>query len=355
MKELNDVRWEAVLSRDGTMAGCFVYGVTTTGIYCRPGCGSRHPRRENVSFFSTGAEAKTAGFRACKRCRPDVEGTLAPMTVAVIAACREIERTNGECPVGDLADRLGYSEGHLRRSFRDVVGVSLASYAREYQVDRVRETLREGATVTDAVFEAGYRSASAFYETGAPRLGMTPARYRDGAPGEHIRYTSVVTPVGTVLAASTARGVCSVRVGDDEELLVKALFGEFPLATIKRDDEGLFDVASILGRAVRGEGDAGVLPLDLQGTAFQIRVWESLRDIPSGETRTYSDVAEQIGSPRAVRAVASACAANAVALAIPCHRVIRRDGSLGGYRWGLDVKEALLVAERVRSEVTPER
>jgi AraC family transcriptional regulator of adaptative response/methylated-DNA-[protein]-cysteine methyltransferase len=231
-----------------------------------------------------------------------------------------------------------------------LVGVSLAVYMREYQLERVREALRGSESVTDAIFEAGYNSVSAFYERGAPRLGMTPARYRDGARDEVIRYTTIETPVGVVLAASTERGICSIRVGPDEKSLVKGMFAEFPSASINRDDDGLCDVAVVLASAVRGEGDAGALPLDLQGTAFQIRVWESLRTIPSGETRTYSDVAQQIGSPRAVRAVASACAANAVALAIPCHRVIRRDGSLGGYRWGLNVKEALLAAESVRSE-----
>jgi AraC family transcriptional regulator, regulatory protein of adaptative response / methylated-DNA-[protein]-cysteine methyltransferase len=348
MSELNEARWEAILSRDTTMAGCFVYGVTTTGIYCRPGCGSRRPRREHVAFFATGSGARTAGFRACKRCAPDAVRTVEPMTVAVIATCREIERSKGECLVRELAASVGYSEGHLRRSFRNILGVSLASYVREYQVDRVRETLRDGATVTDAVFEAGYRSASAFYEAGAPRLGMTPARYREGAPGEHIRYTSLETPVGTVLAASTSRGVCSIRVGDDEELLAKALRAEFPLAVLERDDEGLHHVAAVLAGAVRGEDDASVLPLDLAGTAFQIRVWEALRTISLGETRTYSDIASQIGSPRAVRAVASACAANRLALAVPCHRVVRRDGSLGGYRWGVAVKEALLSVERDR-------
>jgi len=271
------------------------------------------------------------------------------MVAAVIATCREIERSRGECRASELAGNVGYSEGHLRRSFRDIVGVSLASYVRECQVDRVRETLRESATVTDAVFEAGFRSASAFYESGAPRLGMSPARYREGAPGAYIRYTSVDTPVGTVLAASTSRGVCSIRVGDDEDLLVEALRDEFALAVLERDDEGLHHVASVLAGAVRGDDDASVLPLDLAGTAFQIRVWEALRTISMGETRTYSDVASQIGSPRAVRAVASACAANRVALAVPCHRVVRHDGTLGGYRWGVDVKEALLVAERTSS------
>jgi AraC family transcriptional regulator of adaptative response/methylated-DNA-[protein]-cysteine methyltransferase len=354
MNELNDVRWAAIESRDATMTGCFVYAVATTGIYCRPGCGSRRPLREHVHYFSTAHDAQLAGYRSCKRCRPDQADVVDSMTKAVIATCREIERTQGECDVAALAADVGYSEGHLRRSFRDLVGVSLVSYVREHQLEHVRETLRDSDSVTEAIFEAGYHSVSAFYERGATRLGMTPARYRDGARDETIRYTTVETPVGVVLAASTERGLCSIRVGN-EESLVKGLFEEFPCATIERDDDGLRDVAIVLASAVRGEGDAGVLPLDLQGTVFQIRVWESLRAIPVGETRTYSDVAQQIGSPRAVRAVASACAANAVALAIPCHRVIRRDGSLGGYRWGLHVKEALLIAERDRSKVSRER
>jgi len=348
--DLDDVRWAAVTSRDDTVVGCFIYAVTTTGIYCRPGCGARRPLREHVHYFATAHDAQLAGFRSCKRCRPDEVEVVDSMTNAVIRTCREIERTHGECDVADLASDVGYSEGHLRRSFRHLVGVSLAVYMREYQLERVREALRGSESVTDAIFEAGYNSVSAFYERGAPRLGMTPARYLDGARDEVIRYTTIETPVGVVLAASTERGICSIRVGPDEKSLVKGMFAEFPSASINRDDDGLCDAAVVLASAVRGEGDAGALPLDLQGTAFQIRVWESLRTIPSGETRTYSDVAQQIGSPRAVRAVASACAANAVALAIPCHRVIRRDGSLGGYRWGLNVKEALLAAESVRSE-----
>jgi AraC family transcriptional regulator of adaptative response/methylated-DNA-[protein]-cysteine methyltransferase len=345
MDDLNEIRWNAVRSRDAAMTGCFVYAVRTTGVYCRPGCGARHPLRANVEFFSTNGDALAAGYRACARCRPDEVRRVDRTTDAVIATCREIERTRGGIEVGALAGQLGYSEGHLRRRFRAVVGVSLASYVREYQSDRVRETLRSGVSVTDAVFDAGYRSVSAFYERAAPRLGMTPARYRDGARGELIRYTSVETPVGIVLAASTDRGVCSIRIGRDEEVLTQDLHKEFPGALIERDDEGLSDVALILAGAIHGDADAGALPLDLAGTAFQIRVWEALRTIPAGETRTYSDVANQIGSPRAVRAVASACAANSVALAVPCHRVIRRDGSLGGYRWGLPVKEALLLAE----------
>jgi AraC family transcriptional regulator of adaptative response/methylated-DNA-[protein]-cysteine methyltransferase len=345
MDDLNEVRWIAVQSRDTAMAGCFVYAVRTTGIYCRPGCGARRPLRVNVEFFSTNDDARAKGYRACGRCRPDETRHIDPATDAVIATCREVERTRGGVNVATLAGQLGYSEGHLRRRFRAVVGVSLASYAREYQTIRVRETLRSGASVTDAVFDAGYRSVSVFYERSAPRLGMTPARYRGGARGELIRYTSVETPVGVVLAASTHRGVCSIRIGPDEEVLAQGLRDEFPHAMIERDDDGLSDVALVLAGAIRGDVDAHSLPLDLAGTAFQIRVWEELRTIPAGETRTYSDVANQIGSPRSVRAVASACAANNVALAVPCHRVVRRDGSLGGYRWGLPVKEALLLAE----------
>jgi AraC family transcriptional regulator of adaptative response/methylated-DNA-[protein]-cysteine methyltransferase len=351
MEELNEVRWNAVQSRDAAMTGCFVYAVRTTGVYCRPGCGARRPLRANVEFFSTNDEARAAGYRACARCRPNEGRHVDPTTDAVIATCREIERTRGDVSISTLAGQLGYSEGHLRRRFRAVVGVSVASYVREHQSNRVRETLRSGASVTDAVFDAGYRSVSAFYERAAPRLGMTPARYRDGARGELIRYTCVETPVGVVLAASTSRGVCSIRIGPDEEVLAQGLSSEFPHAIVERDDDGLRDVAHVLAGAVRGDVDAHSLPLDLAGTAFQIRVWEALRTIPRGETRTYAQVANQIGSPRAIRAVASACAANNVALGVPCHRVIRRDGSLGGYRWGLPVKEALLLAEGSHHDV----
>jgi AraC family transcriptional regulator, regulatory protein of adaptative response / methylated-DNA-[protein]-cysteine methyltransferase len=350
MEDLNDMRWAVVQSRDAAMGQCFVYAVITTGIYCRPGCGSRRPLRQNVEFFSTSDDARSLGYRPCKRCRPDMPRPLEPMTEAVISACREIERTRGRCDVAALSSTLGYSEGHLRRCFRDTVGVSLAQYARQHQIDRVRHTLRSGLSVTEAVFDAGYTSASAFYEHGAPQLGMKPARYRGGGRGERIGYTTLTTPVGVVLAASTVRGVCSVRIGSSERLLIEELHQEFLHADVQRDDDGLSDAAVILAGAVRGEANAQVLPLDLVGTAFQVRVWEALRAIASGQTRTYSDIAQQIGSPRAVRAVASACAANRVALAVPCHRVIRRDGSLGGYRWGIDVKEELLSLERSHTD-----
>ncbi|HTT58460.1 MAG TPA: bifunctional DNA-binding transcriptional regulator/O6-methylguanine-DNA methyltransferase Ada [Acidimicrobiales bacterium] len=349
MSELDDVRWKAVEVRDASLAGSFVYAVRTTGVYCRPGCRSRRPLRRNVEYFATSAEAQSAGYRSCTRCRPDANIDLEPMTNAVIAACREIEAAHGDVDVADVASRVGFSEGHLRRSFRRVTGVSLATYARECRAMHAREALRTSTSVTDAVFSAGYRSMSTFYEGAAVQLGMTPTRYRDGGRGALIYYTTLTTPVGVVLAARSQQGVCSVRVGDDEERLEKELADEFLHATIERDDEGLVEVAIALARAVRGEDVSLDLPLDVAGTAFQLRVWEALRRIPSGETRTYSQVAAEIGAPRAVRAVGSACGANHVALIIPCHRVIRQDGSLGGYRWGVGVKAALLGAEQAHT------
>jgi AraC family transcriptional regulator of adaptative response/methylated-DNA-[protein]-cysteine methyltransferase len=348
MENLDDVRWDAVQSRDERAGGVFVYAVRTTRVFCRPGCGARKPLRRNVEFFATAAQATDAGYRACRRCQPDQEHPVDTAISAVITLCRELEGRESRLDVAALASRLGYSERHLRRRFGEVVGVSIGEYARAQQAERARHALRSGRNVTEAALDAGFGSSRAFYEHGASRLGMTPGRYRDGGRGERIGYTSLSTPVGVVVAASTVTGVCSITIGLDESHLTKELASEFPNAVLERDDEGLSMVAEILASAVRGEGDPTVLPLDLQGTAFQIRVWEALRTIPSGQTRSYSDVATLIGAPGAVRAVGSACAANPAALGVPCHRVVRRDGSLGGYRWGLDTKEALLRAEAAR-------
>jgi len=345
METLEQSRWRAVEQRDVGASGLFVYGVRSTGIYCRPGCGARRALRANVEFYATPGDAVTAGYRACKRCRPDQALASEPSRRAVIAVCRRVETCDGDLDVSAMAGELGYSERHLRRLFSDVVGVSIGEYARASQAQRARTALREGLTVTDAIFEAGYGSNRAFYEHGAPRLGMTPQRYRGGAAGTRITFTSMITPVGVVIAARTVRGVCAVKVGPNEAALCQELAEEFPLATIERDDEGLAPVARVLAGAVRGEADPTTLPLDVAGTAFQVRVWEALRAIPSGETRTYSQVAASIGSPRAVRAVGSACASNPAALTVPCHRVVRQDGSLAGYRWGVETKRALLRAE----------
>jgi len=346
VSELDEARWRAVTGRNDALSGCFVYAVTSTRIYCRPGCGSRRPLRRNVEFFATSDEALDAGYRPCRRCRPEDAGASDTSVEAIIATCRQLERADNHESASTIAARLGYSERHLRRRFLEVIGVTLSGYERAQKSERVRGQLREGKPIMNAVIDAGYGSTRAFYEHGAPRLGMSPGRYRDGARGERIRFTVITTSLGAVAVASTEQGVCSVKLGPDGVELVKGLKDEFPLATLVRDDDGLSEVASVLAGATRGERNATQLPLDLAGTAFQMRVWEALRAIPLGETRTYSDVAEEIGKPRAVRAVASACAANEAALVIPCHRVIRRDGSLGGYRWGIDVKEALLAAEQ---------
>ncbi|HET9058845.1 MAG TPA: methylated-DNA--[protein]-cysteine S-methyltransferase [Acidimicrobiales bacterium] len=345
MEDLVDARWRAVEARDGRLAGVFVYAVRSTGVYCRPGCGARRPLRANVEFFATPAEATNAGYRACRRCRPELDRVAGPTVAAVIAVCRRLEQPDVDRDIATMAAEMGWSERHLRRRFTEVVGVPIGSYLRAQQADRARGALRAGMAVTDAAFTAGYGSSRAFYEHGATRLGMTPARYRAGGAGERISYTSMVTPIGVVVAASTARGVCAVRLGPDETALVAEIAAEFPKALLERDDDGLGPVAVVLAGAVRGDGDGTVLPMDLRGTAFQVRVWEALRAIPSGDTRSYTEVASRIGMPSAVRAVARACAANPAAVAVPCHRVVRQDGSLGGYRWGLATKQALLAIE----------
>jgi AraC family transcriptional regulator of adaptative response/methylated-DNA-[protein]-cysteine methyltransferase len=329
------------------MTGLFVYAVRTTGVYCRPGCGARLALRANVEFFATPAQAVASGYRACKRCRPEQDTTSDESRAAVIEVCRTLEESSALPDVAAMASRLGYSERHLRRRFSEIVGVSMGSYVRAQQAVRARAALRAGTSVTQSVIESGFGSNRAFYEHGATRLGMTPGRYRDAGRGERIGYTTIDTPVGIVLAASTNKGVCAVMVGSDEALLTKELSEEFKNATLERNDEALRDVATVLAASVKGEADSTRLPLDLEGTAFQIRVWETLRTIPAGQTRTYSQIAQLIGSPKAVRAVGTACGKNPVALTVPCHRVVRRDGSLGGYRWGLDVKEALLSVESI--------
>ncbi|HWD95064.1 MAG TPA: bifunctional DNA-binding transcriptional regulator/O6-methylguanine-DNA methyltransferase Ada [Acidimicrobiales bacterium] len=345
MQELDEVRWRAVELRDASMSGCFVYAVTSTKVFCRPNCGSRRALRRNVEFFATPVDAVEAGYRACRRCRPEEPRDSDPSVAAVVETCRRLERAN-ETSLAEIAADLGYSERHLRRRFHDIIGVSASVYARSYKAERVRARLREGAPVTSAVFDAGYGSTRAFYEHSAPTLGMAPNRYRKGGMGEQITFTTAESPLGWVVVARTPRGVCSIRVGNDEDALVRELTKEFSKARIERDDKGLIDVVAVLAGALKGECDATELPLDIAGTAFQLRVWDALRAIPLGETRTYSQIAQQIGAPRAVRAVASACAANEAALAIPCHRVVRKDGSMGGYRWGVEVKEQILDAEQ---------
>ena len=343
MDTLDDTRWRAVLSRDAAVAGAFVYAVDSTGIYCLAHCASRRPLRRNVKFFNTASDASHAGYRPCQRCRPDEPRTLDPSVAAVIALCRRLE-VDPDLVVADFAHEAGYNERHLRRRFSTLLGVSVTNYTRAQRATRVRETLRSTSSVTEAIYQAGYGSSRAFYEHAAPRLGMAPSVFQSGGAGESITFTSQRTALGVVLCARTARGVCAVRIGPDEGALEAELATEFPRARLERDDDALSDLARIVEQAARGQ-EVERLPLDLVGTAFQMRVWQELVRIPRGTTLTYGEVAERIGAPRAVRAVGSACGANPAALLVPCHRVVRRDGSLGGYRWGLEVKAALLELE----------
>jgi AraC family transcriptional regulator, regulatory protein of adaptative response / methylated-DNA-[protein]-cysteine methyltransferase len=345
VEDLDEIRWRAIEARSAAADTLFVYGVRTTGVFCRPGCSSRRPLRRNVEYFVTPEDAAAGGYRACRKCRPSESRERDAASGAVRHWCRALEAPAAHVDAVALARDVGYSERHLRRLFREIVGVTPSAYARAAAAQRVRAALREGRSVTEAVHGAGYGSARAFYEDAAPRLGMTPQRFRDGGRGETIRYTTVETPLDVVALGSTSRGLCGVVIERDEDAALARLFEEFPLATVVRDDEGLAAEALVLARALEGGADASVLPLDVQATAFQARVWEALRSIPAGETRSYSQVAASIGQPSAVRAVASACASNPVAITVPCHRVVRSDGSLGGYRWGLETKRLLLKSE----------
>jgi AraC family transcriptional regulator of adaptative response/methylated-DNA-[protein]-cysteine methyltransferase len=345
------VAWESVLQRDASADGRLLYGVTTTGIYCRPSCPSRRPKRNNVTFFSSAEAAERAGFRACQRCRPN----RAKASNGPVERAREyIDRH-----VGDLADEritlevlsetAGLSPYHLQRKFKELVGLTPAQYIRARKSERLKKELKRGETVSRATFGAGYGSSSRVYGDSDARLGMTPATYRRGGAGAEIGYVTTRTSLGTLLVAATDRGVCAVTLGDDAKSLETALEREYPAATRTR----IADPSSALGgwvekivSMVEGEPTRGETPLDVQASAFQWKVWRELQKIPFGETRTYTEIAEAIGSPSAVRAVANACATNPVSVVIPCHRVVRRGGGLGGYRWGIERKRRLVEKEQ---------
>lgn len=336
--------WRAVISRDRSYDGIFVYAVATTGIYCRPSCPSRRPRRENVRFFAPDS-ASPAGYRACRRCRPD-DAAGAPADAAIRRAIDWIEVNLDEpLTLERLGREVGLSPFHLQRTFRDRVGVSPRAYQAARRLDRFRGHARDGATVGRATYEAGFNSSRSLYERAAGGLGMTPGRYRRGGAGLDIRYTIVDSPLGRLLVGATAKGVCAVAIGDDDVELETSLGAEFPRACVSRDEAGLREWAEGVARQAAGADPGMAVPTDLRGTVFQLRVWAALRMIPAGETRTYAEVAAEIGAPRAVRAVAGACAGNHAALVVPCHRVIRSDGGLGGYRWGMDRKRILLESE----------
>ena len=338
-------RWEAVRRRDPAADGRFVYSVATTGVYCRPSCPSREARRGNVAFYPDAAAARRAGFRPCKRCRPD-GGTVAERHAqAIAAACETIDAAEAEPCLAALAQAAGMSPHHFHRTFKRLTGVTPKGYAATRRAERLRDGLAGAATVTEAFYDAGYSGSGRFYAQAPGVLGMTPSAYRKGGARARIRYAVAACSLGHLLVAATDKGICAIRFGDDPKALEAELRGRFPNADLAQGDADFERiVAAVTGFVERPKAPLD-LPLDVQGTAFQRRVWEALRAIPLGTTASYTDVAAAIGAPKAVRAVAGACAANPVALAIPCHRVVRGDGALSGYRWGVERKRALIARE----------
>jgi len=343
-----DPRWRVVLARDRSADGQFVYAVSSTGIYCRPSCSSRRPLRRRVAFFDTPADAEHAGYRACRRCRPDQAIAADPWVEKIRRACVYLANVDGHPSLASLASRLGGSPYHLQRNFKRLVGVTPREYAEACKLRKVRAGLRQGSDVTGAMFDAGYGSSSRFYERAAPKLGMSPTVYRRGGAGSTIRHAIVDSPLGLLLVAATARGICAVRMGSSRAALLDTLTREYPRATHVAGDAALERWTAEILEHLEGRQPRLDLPLDIRATAFQWQVWQALASIPYGETRSYADVAGAIGRPTAVRAVARACAANPVAIAIPCHRVVPASGGIGGYRWGAERKQALLAAERRR-------
>ncbi len=340
-----DARWKAVLARDDASDGKFVFAVSSTGVYCRPSCPSKRPRRENVTFYRLPKEAESAGFRACLRCRPQASSGN-PQQEMVKAICRYIEqRLDEPITLVQLGKEFRHSPFHLQRTFKAVLGITPKEYANSCRMQGFRQKLKAGHSVTRAMHEAGYSSTSRLYSRTASELGMDPAKYRRGAIAAPIRYTCADSPLGRILIAATNKGICSIQFAESDEELEQGLKQEFPFATRRRDDEGMAEFTANLMQHMRGLEKAPALPLDIQATAFQRRVWSYLQSIGFGETRSYSEVAKAIKQPTAVRAVAHACATNPVAIAIPCHRVLRSNGDLGGYRWGMERKKVLLELE----------
>lgn len=344
--EMDEARWDAVMRRDRHADGRFFTCVKTTGIYCRPSCGAKKPKRENVFFVATREEAIAAGFRACKRCRPD-EAVWPDARAEVIAkACRKIEAAEEAPSLEALAAAVGLSPFHFHRVFRQATGLTPKAYAEAARARRLRENLPESRSVTGALYDAGFGSSSRFYAKAEGMLGMEPARYRKGGAGEVIRHAIVPCSLGLLSVAATARGVCSMMLDDAAGPLEAELRQRFPLAEIVEGDAAFAALVQQAVRLVEAPGSNITLPLDVRGTALQQKVWQALREIPPGETLSYTQLAEKVGAPKAVRAVASACAKNTVAVAIPCHRAVRGTGALAGYRWGLERKQALLDRER---------
>ncbi len=335
-------RYDAFVRRDRSARDAFVMGVKTTGVYCRAGCPARTPLRKNVVFFATGEEARATGLRACKRCRPD---EAAPGSVAVARACREIEAAETAPGLEALAEVAGLSPFHFHRMFKAETGVTPAQYAAAVRDRRAKAALSEGASVTEAVYDAGYGSASRFYDGAGERFGMAPKAWRAGGKGEAIRLAVAPCALGWVLVGATDKGVCAIELGDDPAALTRDFQRRFEGARTVEEDGALAAQVAAVVALIDEPGRGSDLPVDVRGTAFQHRVWDALRRIPAGETWTYGQLAQAIGSPKAVRAVGAACGANPVAVVVPCHRVVGSNRKLTGYRWGVERKRALLSAE----------
>jgi AraC family transcriptional regulator of adaptative response/methylated-DNA-[protein]-cysteine methyltransferase len=342
----SEAQWQHVMARDARQDGRFVFAVRTTGVYCRPSCPSRRPRRDSVEFFPDPQHAERAGYRACLRCKPTQISTQAQ---AVMRARQLLDEAEGIMTLADLSKRVGVSPFHLQRLFKRATGLSPREYQSARRMQHIKRGLRKGDDVTTAIYDAGFGSPSRLYEKSSQQLGMTPGTYRRGGVGVTVSYAISPTALGRVLVAATPRGLCAVRFGDSPTGLERELREEFRAATIVRDDAALQPYLQPLLASLRGERTTITLPLDIRATAFQKKVWDALRRIPSGETRSYSEVATAIGDPKAVRAVARACASNPVAIAVPCHRVVRSDGELAGYRWGVGRKRKLLEQERSKA------
>jgi AraC family transcriptional regulator of adaptative response/methylated-DNA-[protein]-cysteine methyltransferase len=336
-----------VLARDRAQDGAFVYAVRSTGVYCRPSCPSRRPRRDRVRFFALPEAAERAGFRACRRCRPRLVPSADPSLQRLRDVCRFIEdNLEGALTLERLSEKAGLSPHHLQRTFKAVLGISPRDYADAVRLGELRRRLRRGDAVSDAGYAAGYGSSRALYERAPSQLGMTPATFRKGGEGMKVAYATTESPLGRLLVAATERGICRVGLADSDRMLEETLREEFPRATLTRDDAALRAWVDAVMDELRGKAPAAELPLDVRATAFQWRVWQELRRIPRGATRSYAEIARAVGRPGASRAVGQACNRNPVALVIPCHRVVASNGSLGGYRWGVERKKRLLEAER---------
>ena len=340
-----DPRWHSVVDRDSKADGKFFYSVKTTGVYCRPSCGARLARPENVQYHLTCEDAEKAGFRACKRCKPDQMGLAAENSLKIEKVCRLIERSELVLTLKHLAKQAEMSPFHFHRTFKSITGLTPTAYPKAHRNQRVRASLERSTTVTDAIYDAGFNSSGRFYETTNQVLGMTPTKFREGGSDTDIFFAIGKASLGSILVAQSNKGVCSILIGEDPEALIRDLQDQFPKANLIGDEAGYQELVAKVVGLIEQPGTSLDLPLDIRGTAFQQRVWNALQQIPPGTTATYTEIAKKIGMPKAVRAVAQACGANALAVAIPCHRVIKNDGSLSGYRWGVDRKRALLERE----------